>query len=381
MMIGDMPFWRPPVGRVHRSRIGLAKSHFLLLLAGLSFGSLARSETIVFPEFTVPTAQTYLVAQSAAFESRAGAGADTYFLLARLQNHLGHQDAAERLARQALGFDSRRADIHSFLGRIFLGDGRLEEAADCFRKSLALDPKAAGDHRRLGMVLDQLGDHEGARKALSAAIDLTPTDATAQLMLGRLLLDQGKAVEAISHLEQACKLDGTLINAFYVLSQAQGQVGDKGAAAESLKSFQRLRVGEKENLVTQDARYDDDKEMRRLAARFHTDVADYFFERGREDLAEAHLKQAVHVAPDDAQAYILLARIYLNARRELPHALELCRRCVTLQPSPANFDLLAQVCFLNGRSDEARDASAQAVRLDPRNPVYADHARRFSQKP
>ncbi len=380
-MNGEFSFQRYLIRRLHRTKIAARKGCVLLALAGLSLSPFARSETIVFPEFTVATAQTYLETQSLAFQGRAGAGADTYFLLARLQNHLGHQDEAERLARQALGLDAKRADIDSFLGRILLGDGRLEDAADCFRKSLEIDPKAAGDDRRLGMVLDQLGDHAGARKAISAAVGLAPRDATAQLMLGRLLLDQGDAAGAVGHLEQACKLDGTSVNAFYVLSQAQAQIGDKAASEETLKTFQRLRVGDKENLVAQDANYDNEKEMRRLTARFHTDAADYFFERGREDLAEAHLKQATVVAPDDVQAYVLLARLLLRERKELPEALSLGRRCVALQPSAANYDLLAQVSALNGQSDEARDASAQAVRLAPANPAYIDHNRRFSQKP
>jgi tetratricopeptide (TPR) repeat protein len=420
-----------------------------MLIVFLAFGQCARvaAGPVVFPEFTASSAQSYLRTQASEFQSEAGAGAETYFLLARLQNRMGHQDDAERLARQALACDPKRADIHSFLGKLFLGQGRFEEAANSFRKSLELDPKAAGDYRRLGMVLDQLGDYEGARNAFSTGIGLAPADAAAQLMLGRLLLDHGDIHEAITHLEAACQLDPASENAFYVLSQAQAKIGDQTAARETLKTFQRLRETAKQALAAQDAGYDNEAEMRQVAAGFHMDAAAFFFRRGRQDLTQAHLKQAALVAPKDLEVYetlaafslntgdlpaareayenltrlrpahaiyrvrlgILLARlkdnpaavvelkraleldpnqldalnslarIYLHTHQELPDALALCRRSVSLQPDAANYDLLAQACFVTGQIEEARAASAHAVELDPGNAVYREHHQRFNQ--
>jgi tetratricopeptide (TPR) repeat protein len=380
-MNAAVSFLRFPPKRLFWSRFASRNGRLLMALAALNLGPRAWCETIVFPEFAVSAAQSYLQAQSLAFQNQAGTNSVTLFLLARLQNRLGHQDDAEQLARQALECDPKRAEIRSFLGRIFLAEGRLEEAASSFEKALELDPKAAGDYRRLGLVFDQLGDYEGARKAFSRCLDLTPADATGQLMLGRLLLDHGNATEALTHLEKACQLDPTAVNGFYVLSQAQSQLGDKAAASETLKTFQRLRVGDKENLAAQDAAYDNQKEMRHITAGFHVGAASFFFEHGRQDLAEAHLKQAVLVAPDETEPSEILARIYLRARRELPEALALSRRCVSLQPTAAHYDLLAQICCLSGQTDEARAASAQAVRLDPQNADFLKHYRRFSGQP
>ena len=226
-------------------------------------------------------------------------------------------------------------------------------------------------------------------------------------------------------------------------------MGNQTAARETLRTFQRLREREKEGLAAQDANYDNDKEMRSVAAGFHTDAAAFFFQHGREDLAEAHLKQAVRVAPREVDAWEMLAgfylktgaltsakevyenltrlrpgeagyhaslgtlllrlkdndaavvelkkalelnpnqlealdhlaRICLGTRRELPEALALCRRCVSLQPTAANYDLLAQACYLNAQYDEARAASAQAVQLDPASTLYREHHRRLNEKP
>ncbi|MGO8698476.1 MAG: tetratricopeptide repeat protein [Limisphaerales bacterium] len=432
-----------------RSRLARWNCHLLMALTGLGFGPGAWSETVVDPEFTVAAAQSYLQAQSLTFQTQAGAGAETYFVLARLQNRLGHQDEAERLARQALERNPKLAEIHSFLGKILLSEDRLEEAAGCFRQALALAPRAAGDYRWLGMALDQLGDHEGSRKAYSAGLSLDPADASAHLMLGRLLLDQGDAREAIEHLDKACQLDGTLVNAFYVLAQAQTQIGAKAAAGETMKTFQRLRASANESLAAKDVDYDNEKEIRRIAAGFHDDAAAFFLHHGRPDLAEAHLKQAAKVAPEENEAYEHLAGFYvktgafaaakeayenltrlrpnqalyrvrlatlllrlkddaaaevelkkaleldpnqrealnylaqicLEARRDLPEALSLCRRSVSLQPTAANYDLLALACYLNGRGEEARTAAAEALRLDPGKAEYQEHYKRLTEKP
>ncbi len=413
----------------------------------MCFLTCAHGAPLVFPDFTVPAASEYLQGQALAFQDQAGAGAESYFLLARLQNRLGRPDDAKRLGRQALMCDPNRADINSFLGKVFLEEGRFEDAVSCFHKALEIDPKSAGDYRRLGMVLEQMGDHEGARKTLSTAVDLTPTDAAAQLMLGRVLVDERQFSDAINHLRTACRLDETSENAFYVLSQAQAKIGDKIAAAATLKTFLRLRERAKASLAAQDADYDNEKEMRRIAAGFHTDAAAFFFQHGRQDLAEAHLKQAARVNPDEVKSHETLAAFYLKtgalgsakeeyenltrlrpkqavyrvrlglvlvrlkdeagaaeelkqaleldpnqldaldnlarlclgARRDLPEAVILCRRSVTLQPTAANYDLLAQACYLNGQNGDARAASDQAARLEPGNAVYREHRQRFGE--
>ncbi|HEX4646942.1 MAG TPA: tetratricopeptide repeat protein [Verrucomicrobiae bacterium] len=419
----------------------------VLMSLGLAFR--AEGASIAFPEFSVEDAQHYLEIVAPAFQAQAGEALDTYFILARLQNRLGHQDEAERLARQALARDAHRADIQSFLGELFIQQDRLQEAAGCLRRAIELDPKRAADHRRLGMVLDRLGNRPGAREEFAAGLRLAPADATAQLLLGRLLLDEKQPAEAAAHLAKACQLDPSSANAFYVLSQAQAQLGDQNASKKTLENFQQLKQKEKQTLAANDAAYDDQKIMRSVTVGFHTDAGTLFFQRGRADLAEAHLRQAVRIDPKAVQpcemlvgyysrtgalpsaremyenltrlrpqqttyhvnlgtvllrlkeypaaaeelkraleldpkqpeALNNLTRFYLGARRELPEALTLCRRLIDLEPTAANYDLLAQVCYANGQTNDARVASAQAVERDPNNPIYRERQRHLTPNP
>src|SRR5208283_1006465 len=95
----------------------------LLVMGGLGLAAPLTAETPASPEFKPASAGTYLEEQSSLFQNQAGSGAEACFVLARLQNRLGHQDQAERLARRALESDPKRAEIHSFLGRMFLAEG------------------------------------------------------------------------------------------------------------------------------------------------------------------------------------------------------------------------------------------------------------------
>jgi tetratricopeptide (TPR) repeat protein len=374
---------------------------------------------------------------------------ETWVIQARLASQLGRNDEAERLARRGLEADPRRADIQVFLADLLIRQDRLEDAAQCLRTAVALRPEIGGGYSRLGMVLDRLGDREGARKALEMAIQHMPSDATAFLVLGRLLLDQDRTGDALLHLEKARQLDPKLSGAYYALSQAQSRLGAAEAARDSMNKFLELKRVEKAELDAQNTDYDDEKFMRVLAAGFHTEVAGFFVRRQQAAVAEAHLRQALRIAPQETRGYEVLAaflvqagrpaesrelyealvrlkprqagyhlslgtvllqlddhpagveelkraleldpkqpealanlaRFYLNSRRELPEALNLCRRLVGSQPTAASYDLLGWACYANGLTNEARAAAGQAVERDPTNTVYRERLQRLQPKP
>ena len=356
----------------HRSLGGLG-----LLLIGLGFVCRAWGAPVAFPEFSVESAQHYLEIVTPAFQAQAGDTAETFFILARLQNRSGHQDEAERLARRATERDPHRADIQSFLGELFIQQDRLQEAAQCLRQAIKLDPKRAADHRKLGMVLDRLGDRAGAREEFTAGIRLTPADATAELLLGRLLLDEKQPAEAAAHLTKACQLDPASANAFYVLSQAQAQLGEEDAAQKNLKTFQQLKQKEKQSLAADDTAYDDRKVMRSVAAGFHTDAGTFFLQQGRADLAEAHLRQAMRINPDDTQPCEKLAPYYLRTGA-LPSAREMYENLTRLRPQQAAYHVnLGTVLLRLKEYPAAAEELKRALELDPKQPEALNNLTRF----
>lgn len=334
-------------------------------------------EPAAFPEFRPDAARDYLQAVVGQAQTRAAADAEAGFILARVRSQLGEKEEAERLARRALELDPNRPDILSFLAGLLIRQDRLDEAARLLRQTVALKPATPGSQRQLGMVLDRLGDREGARKAFEAGICEAPGDATAHLLLGRLLLDQDHAEAAAVHLEKACQLDPQLGGAFYALSQAQSRLGNAAAAEESLRTFQRLKAQEQTELDTSNATQDDAKVMRAMAASFHLEMAALSLKQRQPAQAEAHLRQAVRIAPEEPHGRELLGAFLLQTGR-LPEARAVYQTLVQMRPTQVAYRLNLGTIELQLKDYPAAvEELKRALELDPRQPEVLGNLARF----
>jgi predicted Zn-dependent protease len=226
------------------------------------------------------------------------------------------------------------------------------------------------------MVLDRLGDSQGAKAALQAAVRSNPEDSLARMLLGRLLLNQDQAAAARTELERACQIDPQSINARYALYQAQTKLGDQAAAEKTLAAFRELKKREKSAMDVEDIRYDDERDLRRFTAGFHTAVASQLLPRGAEDAAEAHLLQAVRVDPAETQAREMLASLYLRQRR-LADARPVLAQLVALQPRDTAARLNFATVLLQLRDPAAVPELQRVLELDPRNPPALHNLARF----
>jgi len=343
----------------------------------VALGCCAWADTNAFPEFRVETARDYLQTVAQALQTQVTTNVETCVIRARLARQLGRNDEAERLARRGFEDDPQRADIQVFLADLLIRQDRLEDAAQCLRTAVALRPEISGGYSRLGMVLDRLGDREGARKALEMAIQQAPSDATAWLVLGRLLLDQGRTGDALLHLEKARQLDPKLSGAYYALSQAQSRLGAADAARDSMKQFHELKQLEKAELDARNTSYDDEKFMRALAAGFHTEVAGLFLRKQQTAEAEAHLRQAVRIAPQEPRGYEVLAAILVRTGRPA-EARGLYEALVRLKPRQAGYHLnLGTVLLQLNDHPAAVEELKRALELDPKQPEALGNLARF----
>ncbi|WP_149140194.1 tetratricopeptide repeat protein [Gemmobacter caeruleus] len=106
-----------------------------------------------------------------------------------------------------------------------------------------------------------------------------------------------------------------------------------------------------------------------------------FFSRGicherqkRWDLAEADLRKALELSPDQPQALNYLGYSYLELNRNLDEALKLIERAVEVEPnSGAITDSLAWAYFRMGRYADAVEPMERASMMEPVDPVVTDH--------
>ncbi len=336
-----------------------------------------QAQTNLFPEFHLESAREYLQTLAETVPLHAGTNAEACFIHARLESQLGDKAQAERLAHRALQFDSKRTDIQVFLADMLIRQDRLEEAAECLRQAVAADPGVPGGYRLLGMILDRQGNHAAAQEAFAGAIRAHPNDATARLLLGRFLLDRGEAKAACAELERACQLDPTLGNAYYALFQAQTRLGQVEAAQNTLRTFKSLKREERSAMEDEDARYKNDPAMRAFTAGAHVEVGSLLLAQQREELAEAHLRQAITIAPQEPKAYELLAGLCLR-RNRLADAKPLFARLTTLQPNDIGQGLNYGTVLLQLREYPAAENQLRHVlELDPNQPQALYNLGRF----
>ena len=96
----------------------------------------------------------------------------------------------------------------------------------------------------------------------------------------------------------------------------------------------------------------------------------------RLDDAEAALRMAGSLAPDDAEYLFRLAEV-LGARMAYGEAVELAMAAAHRRPEHvAGLELLADLLFAVRRYDDARAIAEHALRLDPRSAAARDLIRR-----
>ena len=88
--------------------------------------------------------------------------------------------------------------------------GKVEEAAAEARAAVDLDPSDPAARNNLGNALLALGDVDGAAEAYRSAMDLDPDQAMPRYNLACARVQQGRVEEALTLLDEAFRLDGSL---------------------------------------------------------------------------------------------------------------------------------------------------------------------------
>jgi tetratricopeptide (TPR) repeat protein len=212
------------------------------------------------------------------------------------------------------------AIAHNERGLQRLNSGRLDEAEREFLAALRLLPGHAYTYLMLGMVYDKLSDPGRATEAYRSALAIRPRYAEARLRLGLAYQAAGRSDDALAEFERTLQDDPWA-------SPARVFVADilerRGRVDEALRQLERV--------TPEDRIYDEAQvrlgglllklerwsEARRLfeafaarkpesgSARYYIGMA--YVREGRDDLAEAALRDAVGLDAQDGEAWRELA--------------------------------------------------------------------------
>jgi predicted Zn-dependent protease len=250
-----------------------------------------------------------------------------WLVLGQTQLKLGKASESETSLRKALELGLDSADLFFALGNACAQQGKQEEAAQAreqFARRKASAPLAA-DERFAVLSLA-----EAKRTAVAVMLEAAIVHAWQQ-----------DSLEAERLLLRAIAIEPTSAASCHKLAQIYREAG---LAAEQRAVVERLVQLERLNL----AHY---LELARLSA-----------ELDEPEAAEAALKLAISVAPDNAAPYTTLARFYLQ-EQQLKKARWYAQESVRREPTAERYVLLASTCRLLGDQATAEAALAEAQRL------------------
>ncbi len=152
----------------------------------------------------------------------------------------GRIEDAERAYRRALAIRPSYPDAHNDLGQLLARTGRYDEALREFDAALEdltyREPYVARCNK--GQALYRMGRRDDGRAELRACLALAPNFCKGRRELGRILLEEGKAAEAVVELGAYARACEKVPDAHLQLGLAQMRAGDVAAARAS---FERCR--------------------------------------------------------------------------------------------------------------------------------------------
>lgn len=131
---------------------------------------------------------------------------DAHIDIASIMLAVGNVDGAEQAARSALSLGPQSVAAHVNLGAALEGQKKFAEAADSYRAALAVDPDCVAALANLGAVCLQLGAIDDARRCTERALDIAPSNPDLHIRQGNVLMEQRQLAQAAESFGEALRL-------------------------------------------------------------------------------------------------------------------------------------------------------------------------------
>jgi predicted Zn finger-like uncharacterized protein len=241
-------------------------------------------------------------------------------LLAKTEQHLGNNDAAETVLRSALAFaDPSRDDAllpYVAMSELLSARGRLGEARDMLDEARKkLRPSSTLD-RAFGDISELQGDYDGAIGHYKTALSKDPHDVLTHFRLGVALRRVRRFDEASAELDQVAAVDKDYPGLSLERGLLYEESGDVQKAIELFKG------------ALAKAPDDPDLQLR---------VGSAYVAIGRPDDAMPMLRKVLEQRPTSAEAHHYLGRALMLKDGGSPDVLRYLKRAVELDPNRAEF--------------------------------------------
>lgn len=241
----------------------------------------------------------------------------------------GASAAKSGTSAAAVGAGSRVVGGEASPSNVTYGDaervyrsGEYAEAADLFEAYATRRPDNPWGHYMAGIAAWKAGDHVRAEAALRRTLQVAPTHEKALLNLARVLLEEGKASDALDPAERVVALDSSSGQAWRVLGNARS---DLGMVDEAVSAYRRALVLDHRDawtmnnlglLMIREGRYEDAlpplaraTDLRPEVAVFENNLGVALERCGHPAEAADAYRAALDAEPDYARAQLSLDRV------------------------------------------------------------------------
>jgi tetratricopeptide (TPR) repeat protein len=324
----------------------------------------------------------------------------------------GNQARAEQVLRQASNDLADKPRGVRMLADYYAGTGQIDKARAEFASLAQKYPKNLSVQEGYVRILLQVKDFATAQTVINGLMKKNGKDPQVVVLNGIVLLNNGKPTDAVNALQNAA--NDAPKDAFiqFWLGKAALAKGDSGLAERSFRQASQLDqhdLGAQEELARIAGQRGDmnmlsDLADKTIAANSHFPGgylwrATVEISRNLQDQAEADLKTAMSVAPQDSRAYLMLGELRY-AQKKYPESTSLLEQALQYDPnsigamrrlinydlfkkqpaqavarlnaqiakSPKNsgfYDLLAQLQIQNKNLDQAAATAQKAIEVNP----------------
>lgn len=156
-----------------------------------------------------------------------------------LQNN--KNDEALKEFRKALAFDPQNATAHTYIGKIYQGQGKINEAIKEFKYVVQNDSTSVTARNNLGNAYLQAKQYGDAEKEFKTAARMDPINPLADYTLGIMYSETNRFSEAEAQFKKVAKVSPRDGNVFYALGALFNKTGRPEEAIKNLEKSLTLK--------------------------------------------------------------------------------------------------------------------------------------------
>ncbi len=292
----------------------------------------------------------------------------SYFSLGNVNLKAGKLNQALEQYDLALDNNPSLRRVHLNKGIVFLRQKKYQEAEEEFRLELKNNPQEDRAHNNLSALYRMQKLYDKAIQAAQKAIEIKVYYPEAYMNLALAYKEKGDLQKAREVLEKGRRSVQPFPEANYLLGEIYQAEGKLDSAVLEYQKVLTLDVFQDVayNLETL-ASMQDLSEMKHegTRAKVHFNLGTIYVQQGRIDQAEFHLKTAISLKPDFAEAYANLGTLYDHTGRGA-EALPLLKEATFLDPQNAVYHYNFGLAYAKQlRLEEAREQFENSLLLDP----------------